>query len=275
MNYSLNMINNDLMKNCMMKNYPMNFFVFTLISCFLSGCIQAPSSTDEERMLRAAQNMQKNGHVPTAITMYQQLQEKSSDKLLITLKLAQAHIDNHELDEAKKVYETALTYDHDNKAKKGLARCYVLGGKLQTAISLYQNILSNTSHDPEVHNGLGVAYAFMGKHKEAETAFRHALEQDTKNPEFISNLALALSATGRTDEALTLIEPIASQPNLCPKLKNNIATVYALSGKTEKARQLFIQTVGEHGATSNLNMLHKIPPQHPYFEQPALEKRNS
>lgn len=275
MNHPLNyMVKNDPVKNCMIKNEPVIFFALISILFFLTGCAQGPSSTDEDRMLRAAQNMQTNGHVPTAITMYQQLHEKSSDKLSIALKLAQAHIDNNELEEAKKVYETALAYDHENKAKKGLARCYVLGGKLQTAMSLYQEILNHTPHDPEVHNAFGVTCAFMGKHKEAETAFRRALEKDANNPEFISNLALALSAMGKTDEALTLIQPIASQQNLCPKLKNNIATVYALSGKTEKARQLFIQTVGEQGTASNLNMLQKIPPQQPHFEQPAVERRN-
>ena len=175
------------------------------------------------------------------------------------------------LQAAKKTYEAAIALDQNPQAKKGLARCYVLAGNPQTAITLYEEIV-HIHPDAQIYTGLGVCYSLLGDHSMAQTFFRNALKEDPTNPESINNLALSLGSSGHTKEAILLLKPLASPVYAPEKFKNNLATLYELDGQTHRARNLFLQTVGPTGADMNLKALQQVSVHPHHFNRPAVER---
>jgi adenylate cyclase len=109
------------------------------------------------------------------------------------------------LDEAAREYETALAFDRNStNALNGLAHCKFLGGSLNQAIGLWEEIVRRSPRDP----GIGWRYGHIGA--------AHLLQS-------------------RTDEAIIWLERARRTVPAAPVFCARLAATYSLRGETERA----------------------------------------
>ena len=89
----------------------------------------------------------------------------------------------------------------DSDARYALARKYHANGKLDRAITLYQETLRSDPTNAPAQNDLGVALQVRGKRVEAEAAYRRAIALDPFSFTTHLNLALLLRGMNRATEA--------------------------------------------------------------------------
>jgi len=81
------------------------------------------------------------------------------------------------------------------------ARELVRGGKVQEAIELYREVVSDHPQSLKARNNLGVLYDEMGQHEMALEQFEAARSIDPENVEVLGNLGAALLGLSRFEEA--------------------------------------------------------------------------
>lgn len=244
-----------------------SYRVFFLISMVvLAGCTSSEKDQgQEENLLRTAERMEATGNMGGAAHVYRKLLDGSSgDKLPLYLKLGASLIAAGDMEEARKVFEEALRVDKGDQAKGQLGRCYLMAGKADMAITIFQDILKTKTDNVQAYNCLGVAYDLKKDHKTAQDFYKKALELDSDNVEIKANLALSLAFSCNYAEALQLMVPIGSQLGATAKQRHNLATVYALAGQEDKATELFGRDL-EQGRTKNsleaLRGSHRVVPE--------------
>lgn len=215
----------------------------SLLLVIFTGC--APSSVEDEKMLRLAQSLRDQGNFAAAASIYQQaladtqmLHSPASRRVPLLLSLAQTYEEQGDFSQAEASYLTAVREDTAPISKKGLARCYILQDKLTEALSLYKDILTQHKADAVTYNGLGVVYGKMGHHDLATSAFKKAYDLSPETMDYRSNLALSLALSGEPEKGLKLIEAVASPVYAPEKLKHNLRKINEiLHKKTYKSAQ--------------------------------------
>jgi tetratricopeptide (TPR) repeat protein len=99
-------------------------------------------------------------------------------------------------------YTLACTTDNDI-AKDNLGIVLMQKGRMDSAITCFQQALRIRPNFPEAHNNLGYALLQMGKVDAAITCFQKALQIRPDFAEAHDNLGNALLQTGKVDEAIT------------------------------------------------------------------------
>lgn len=247
----------------MVSSYRLFFMISMIV---LAGCTSSEKDQgQEENLLRTAERMEATGNMGGAAHVYRKLLDGTSgDKLPLYLKLGASLIAAGDMDEARKVFEEALRVDTGDQAKGQLGRCYLMAGKADMAITIFQDILKTKTDNVQAYNCLGVAYDLKKDHKTAQDFYKKALELDSDNVEIKANLALSLAFSCNYAEALQLMVPIGSQLGATAKQRHNLATVYALAGQEDKATELFGRDF-EQGRTQNsleaLRGAHRVVPE--------------
>jgi predicted AlkP superfamily phosphohydrolase/phosphomutase/tetratricopeptide (TPR) repeat protein len=83
-----------------------------------------------------------------------------------------------------------------------LGQIYSVSGRVDEAISLFEEVQSKHLHMPTVHNELGKIHLRMARVEQAETAFRKAVGIDYDNAEAHAGLAESLAIQGKFEDAL-------------------------------------------------------------------------
>jgi len=248
-----------LLAGCKMAKHLLMLFVTLSL---LSGCYKGSLEEDQENgVLRAAERMRASGNAVGAISIYRRALERATpdnDKLPIYINLGDALIENGQLSEARKVFEQALDVDRDDQAKKRLARCYLLAGKPDPVITIYNEIINENDRDADAYSALGVAYDIKGDHKHAQESYRTALGIAPNDTNIQSNLGLSLAFSGNFEEAFQWLAPLGERIGATTKQRHNLAIAYALSGQWNKARTLFAKDLDHQAVEENLHILRGV-----------------
>lgn len=235
------------------------FISILFLSTFVVGCGHQELENDSTSLLKAADRMQEKGNIQSAIPIYQKALEKpGAAKLSIYLKLGHAYIAGGDLEAARKTFEQALEVDENNQAKTQLARCYLLAGKPDAAIIIFQEIIDKNQSDSKSFNGLGVAYDLKHNHKQAQEYYKKALQIRPDDAEVISNLGLSFAFSGDFSESLKRLQPLGEQVGASPKQRHNLAVVYVLSKQDQKAHDLFSKDLDHTIVEENIKNLKKV-----------------
>ncbi len=109
------------------------------------------------------------------------------------------------LEEARGLYERALTFDPDNsRAHHRLATIHDRREDFTQARRHYQAALKKTPKNPDVLSDLGYSCQLQGRDEESETHLREALKHDAKHRQALFNLGNLYARHGRTEDALSL-----------------------------------------------------------------------
>ena len=232
------------------------FISLLFINSLLIGCGHHEPENDAASLLKTADRLQEKGNIQSAIPIYQKALEKpGAAKLPIYLKLGQAYLADGDLEAGRKIFEQALTVDENNQANNQLARCYLLAGKPEAAIIIYQGIIEKNQNDFKAYNGLGVASDLKHNHKQAQEYYKKALQLHSGDSEITSNLALSLAFSGNFQEALKLMQPLGEQVGASTKQRHNLAVIYTLAQQDEKARDLFSKDLESSTVEQNIGTL--------------------
>ena len=109
------------------------------------------------------------------------------------------------LEEARGLYERALTFDPDNsRAHHRLATIHDRREDFTQARRHYQAALKKTPKNPDVLSDLGYSCQLQGRDEESETHLREALKHDAKHRQALFNLGNLYARHGRNEDALSL-----------------------------------------------------------------------
>lgn len=116
------------------------------------------------------------------------------------------------LEEARGLYERALTYDPDNpRAHHRLATIHDRREDFAQARRHYQAALKKSPKDPDVLSDLGYSCQLQGRDEESETHLREALKHDAKHRQALFNLGNLYARHGRNEDALSLYRRAGSE----------------------------------------------------------------
>jgi Flp pilus assembly protein TadD len=155
------------------------------------------------------------------------------------LDAAQAALDRGEYDQAVANFQAALAQSKSLEAYFGLGNALTNLGRLDEAITAYQEALQiNPNHVPTLSN-LGVAYYQQGRLGEAQNTFRKVLSLNPNDAETHYLLAAALIQAGDLAAAeQELTRALALKPDL-PEARFGMGVLRRLQGRTEEAIREF------------------------------------
>lgn len=110
---------------------------------------------------------------------------------------------------------------------------------IQTAILLFENVLSESPNQPDALHGLGMAYAQLGDFTKAVFYLSQAVKQAPKIAEFHNNLGNAYKALGKTNEALLHYQEALRLKVPYPQAQNNLGSLLYRIGRVEEAAEHF------------------------------------
>jgi Flp pilus assembly protein TadD len=216
---------------------------------------------EQDGLVRAGDRVSAAGDPSSAINVYKSALEKEknpSSRLPLYIKLGEAYMNAHRLDEAKQVFEEALPLDENNEVKRQLGRLYLSAGQSDDAIATFDSIIKRQKDDVHALNGLGVSYDIKGQHSRAQEYYHKALLTHEDDDQVKSNLGLSLAFEGRYDDALKILQPIGESLGATPKQRHNLALVYALSGDRTKAQELYAKDMDDGRAQTNIQALRSV-----------------
>jgi Flp pilus assembly protein TadD len=116
------------------------------------------------------------------------------------------------LEEARGLYERALTYDPDSpRAHHRLATIHDRREDFAQARRHYQAALKRAPKDPDILSDLGYSCQLQGRDEESETHLREALKHDGRHRQALFNLGNLYARHGRNDDALSLYRRAGSE----------------------------------------------------------------
>lgn len=227
-----------------------------------------------DNIQRTAERMESSGNMAAAAHFYRKLLETTTeDKLPIYFKLGEALIAAGDLDEARNVFEQALRVDRGDQAKGQLGRCYLLSGKPERAMPIFQEILKANPENVLAMNCLGVAHDMSKNHKAARDFYTKALALEPDNEEIKGNLGLSFAMSGNYKEALQTLVPIGERLGAQVKQRHNLAAVYALAGYEDKAAELFTRDIPSDDTQDSLSALRRVRSE-PSSETPIADMKS-
>ena len=148
------------------------------------------------------------------------------------------------LDEAISHYQQALQIEPDySRAHYVLGVAFTLKGKLDEAVAHYQQALRIKPDYVSAHNSLGLVLKSQGKLDEAISHFRQALLIEPNNVDVHRNLGDALSAQGRFDESIShYLKALEVKPDFAEAHYNMALSLRSL-GRIDEAIDHFNQAV--------------------------------
>jgi len=128
----------------------------------------------------------------------------------------------------------AVTGDND-LAYLNFGAALASEGRLDEAVSLYQDILRRKPNLPDIQANLGMIMAMQGKNDHAAVHYSIALRLDPSHPEANNGMGLALASSGKLAEATAhFLQALRTRPRY-PEAKYNLGMVLAAQGKPQLA----------------------------------------
>jgi Flp pilus assembly protein TadD len=194
------------------------------------------ASTQSDRLLKLAADIEARGENATAIALYQRATAMPDAKPAAFVKAAEAYMRAGYPAEAVKAYRAALSKaPNDGPAMLGLGSAMIETGDVEAGIrALAQAVpIVNTSR---AYNRLGVAQTFAGQVDEAQATFGQALKLEPGDLDIQTNMALAAALAGNSAAAVPLIQQIAAAPHAQLHHKRNVVVVYGLLGQADQIK---------------------------------------
>jgi predicted O-linked N-acetylglucosamine transferase (SPINDLY family) len=140
------------------------------------------------------------------------------------------------LDEAITDYQQALRFQPDfAEAFNDLGIALAQTGRLDEAIQTFQDALRHFPDNADAANNLGVVLGMRGSPDEAATYLRQALRVKPSNPDYHSNLGNVLRDCGRYSEAEASYRQSLALNSNSPQTHNGLAIVLHEQGKLTEA----------------------------------------
>jgi tetratricopeptide (TPR) repeat protein len=152
--------------------------------------------------------------------------------------LAHAQANQGRLQEAVSSYQNAVQWrPGDAQTHYQLGMLVAKQRKFEAAIGHYQSALRIKPDFPEAHNNFGFALQNLGRVQEAASHWREALRLRPDSPEVHNNLANVLQHEGNIEEAISHYEQALQLLPGFAAVHNNLANVLKNEGRLEEAIQ--------------------------------------
>jgi tetratricopeptide (TPR) repeat protein len=143
----------------------------------------ALDKNNSDALLKLAQAQAANGSVAQALATYQQSIKDHPKEISFYLLAGMMYESQNNWDQAKAMYQQALTIEHDNPlASNNLA--YVMleqGGNVDVALAMAQTARRGMPDSPNAADTLGWAYFQKGVYQTAIDMFKESLRLNEKN----------------------------------------------------------------------------------------------
>jgi len=204
-----------------------------------------------EAQFHAAELLLVRGRVDEAKARAQFVVQKDPANRQAWLLLAQSYASKRQWDHAVQTLSQLL--ERDPKAVDGdllLGDVLIAQGKVQEALSRYQEAVSLAPKDPRAYYGLGVAYRLSKRDDQAIAGFETAL---SLNPDMVNALGQETAIYWNRRDQARAIARVQDQIQRSPKnaqFHNLLGLMYLAGGDTTNAQQSFAQAI---------NVNHNLP----------------
>jgi tetratricopeptide (TPR) repeat protein len=168
---------------------------------------------NSDALLKLAQTQAAEGSVDQALATYQQAIKDHPQEISFYILAGMMYESQNKYDQAKAMYQQALTIDHDNPlASNNLA--YVMleqGGNVDVALAMAQTARRGMPDSPNAADTLGWAYFHKGVYQSAIDMFQESLRLNEKkgapdNPSVHYHLGLAYQKANQPAQARQQLE---------------------------------------------------------------------
>ncbi len=205
-----------------------------LASPLVVAC-QDPSQPDQAR----GNVLRNQGQYEEALAAYRKGLEKSPDRTVLRLRIAETYVDMGRLEEAERAYREVLERAPDDEsALLGLARIANEKGQNEQARAWLTRVLE---HNPEnLYARMSRANLLLaaGKAEAAVEDYARAVEQDRTNRSALYGYGAALLAAGDTKNARSAFERLEGLDGDSPLGAYGLARLAAAAGKADEALRL-------------------------------------
>jgi Tfp pilus assembly protein PilF len=167
---------------------------------------ELPPKEAARACMAAAEELQKGGHTPQAISLYEKARSKDPSLKSVSHRLA-------------------VLYDAQGDSARSLSE--------------YNKALESDPKNPSLLSDMGYYYYERGNHAEAERSLRKALAIDPNHQKALSNLGMVLAAQGRFDESFTAFSKVVGPA----AAHSNVGVLLAKQGHYDEAKQAFRQAL--------------------------------
>ena len=140
----------------------------------------------------------------------------------------------------------------DPQTRLSIARVREQEGKLSTAASILKELCESDPKNAEYAHRYGIVLSRLGDFKDGVKwlAQADALKPDT--PEILSDLGFACLMTGRASQAVQVLLVALELDPQNTRAVNNLGLAHGYLGEYDKAHEMFLRTMTEAEAMSNL-----------------------
>jgi tetratricopeptide (TPR) repeat protein len=167
----------------------------------ISGGLQAVS-VSIALALCAALTRTQLGYWQGSISLFQHAVNVTRDNGIAEANLGFAVAEQGHYDEAIVHYKTALQNEPRATIWNNLGQSLIATGKLDEAISAFQQALKLNPSFGHAHHHLALAFAHSGRYRESLAHFADAARLEPQNASVHNNYAIMLGKAGKTDEAI-------------------------------------------------------------------------
>ncbi len=147
-----------------------------------------------------------NRQWPEAIETFQKLSAEQPENLNALRELGNAQVGGNRLADAAATFRTYLERSSDPGVRLSLARVLSWSGKLDEAISVFQQILQSEPDNFDASLGLAQTRAWRGEHAQASELFDALLRKRPGNREALLGKAQVLHWGGSPEKAVAVLE---------------------------------------------------------------------
>ena len=200
------------------------------------GTGSAAGSTQSDRLVGLASDIEKRGETSTAIALYERAMALPEAKAGTFVKAGDAYMRAGYTTQAIQAYRQALGKSpNDGPALLGLGSAMIDDGDIDAGIRALAQAapVVNTS---SAYNRLGVAQTFAGQSALAQSTFTQALQLSPGDIDIETNMALNAALNADSATALPIVQKIEASPNAQLHHKRNVVMVYGLLGMDDHIR---------------------------------------
>jgi Flp pilus assembly protein TadD len=217
----------------------------------------------DKTLLANAHAAENEGNYPRAVTFYQQIVDRTPDKLEYRMLLANALRKGDSCNDALPVYESIVRKDKGNaEAMEGKGLCLMSLGAAKEAGQVFTEVLAIDPSRWRTLNAVGILFAGRGKVDEAIAYFERAASIDSMQLAVNNNLGLVYMLDKRYDQAIETFRNVQRRlPSRSPdkaRIDMNLALAYALSGDMDQAQKLASPHVSDAGLYNNMGFFAKL-----------------
>ncbi|MBQ3671602.1 MAG: tetratricopeptide repeat protein [Treponema sp.] len=153
----------------------------------------------------------KSGKDEQALSEFKSILKDNPKNIDVLIAIGGIYRRQKKFDESVAILESALVSDGDNPDTQATVS-YNLGftyrqmGRLDDAITCFEDVVYQHPDDVLAYNHLGAIYALERKHEKAINAYQKGLKADPNHPVILLNLAKSYEAIGERQKALSSYE---------------------------------------------------------------------